>query len=218
MAEFQIQSDTRKTLGVIEFSESESRGLYVLAPGAGGNMDSKTILKLRDGFLGIGLDVARFDFYYKREGKSIPDSMPALMDCYKATVEHIRREFKPRRLILGGHSMGGRTASMLAAEGFSMDALMLSSYPLHPSGKPEKLRDAHLPAISVPTLCMNGDHDELCRQDLMELVLPRLQPTWQMHWIQGADHSYAPSKGSGRKQADIVREISETADAWINSI
>ena len=86
--------------------------------------------------------------------------------------------------------MGGRVATMLAAQGFACDALLLFAYPLHPDGKPEKLRDAHLPAIRVPVMCVNGTRDRLCRRELMEAVLERVGAPWRMHWIAAAGHSF----------------------------
>jgi len=113
--------------------------------------------------------------------------------------------------------MGGRAASMLAAEGFAADGLLLLAYPLHPPGKPEQLRDAHLPRLTMPTLCLNGTRDALCRRDLMEAVLPRLGANFQMHWLEGADHSFHVLKSSGRTDADVLEEIGVATGAWLAS-
>ena len=137
-----------------------------------------------------GLDVVRFDFPYRSKGSRRPDPMPVLQEAYAEAVGQARRAYAPARLILGGRSMGGRVATMLAAQGFACDALLLFAYPLHPDGKPEKLRDAHLPAIRVPVLCINGTRDRLCRRDLMEGVLQTVRAPWRMHWLEGAGHSF----------------------------
>jgi pimeloyl-ACP methyl ester carboxylesterase len=99
-----------------------------------------------------GLGVVRFNFLYREKGAGPPDSMPRLKQCLESVVAFVRKEIGPRRLLIGGRSMGGRAASMLASEGFGCDGLLLLAYPLHPAGKPEKLRDAHLPNIRVPVL------------------------------------------------------------------
>jgi predicted alpha/beta-hydrolase family hydrolase len=196
--------------------EGTGSTLLVLAHGAGGDMDSRTMLKLRDLFVERGLKVARFNFLYKEEGRAMPDRMPKLMERYTEGVSQVRHEAD--RLICGGHSMGGRTASMLASEGFPMDGLLCLAYPLHPAGQPAKLRDAHLPAISVPTLCINGTKDELCTGALMEEVLKRVQPTFQMHWLEGADHSYTvKKKETGRTNAEVMAEIGDAVEAWLGS-
>jgi predicted alpha/beta-hydrolase family hydrolase len=108
--------------------------------------------------------------------------------------------------------MGGRAASMLAADGFECDGLLLLAYPLHPAGQPDKLRDAHLASIKVPVLCFNGTRDALCERPLMEKALQNL--SWQMHWLEGADHSFHVLKSSGRTDAQVMDEVSRVAGQW----
>jgi len=151
-----------------------------------------------------GISVARFNFPYREKGSRRPDPMPALRAAYEAVVAEVRPEAE--RLILGGRSMGGRVASMMAADGFGCDGLLLVAYPLHPAGQPEKLRDAHLARIAVPVLCFNGTRDALCRRDLMDNALLKVR-SWDMRWIEGADHSL-----SGEKE---LREIADAAAAWL---
>src|SRR5205823_2137464 len=124
--------------------------LFICAPGAGGEMNDPNMRRTAERLRAIGLDVVRFNFLYRERGSRRPDPMPKLRECYAAVVARAREELRGRPLILGGRSMGGRVATMLAADGFACDALLLFAYPLHPAGEPEKLRDAHLPRISVP--------------------------------------------------------------------
>jgi predicted alpha/beta-hydrolase family hydrolase len=144
--------------------------------------------------------------------------MPKLKDCYSAVVDKVRAEIGPRTLIIGGRSMGGRAASMLAADGFACDGLLLLAYPLHPPGKPEQLRDAHLPAIKIPVVCFNGTRDPFCTPSLMEGVLKRLGPNWEMHWVEGADHSFHVPKSSGKTDAGVMNEIADQARSWAEGI
>ena len=167
----------------------EARALYVCAHGAGGHMRDRAMEAMAPRLRALGLDLVRFDFPYRTRGGRRPDPMPLLQESFGEAVEEIRRTHAPRRLILGGRSMGGRVATMLAAQGFACDALLLFAYPLHPDGKPEKLRAAHLPAIRVPVLCINGTRDRLCRRDLMDAVVQTVTVPWRMHWIEGAGHS-----------------------------
>lgn len=162
---------------------------------------------------GAGFDVVRFNFPYREKGSKRPDPMPILKDCIAKVVAEVRKQVNPRRLIIGGRSMGGRAASMLAAEGFQCDGLLLLAYPLHPAGKPEELRDAHLPQIRVPVLCLNGTRDALCQRELMEQVLGRL--SWRMHWLEGADHSFRVLKSSGKRDDDVLRELADVARDWL---
>jgi predicted alpha/beta-hydrolase family hydrolase len=135
-----------------------------------------------------GFGVVRFNFLYREKGSARPDAMSRLKACIAAVVERTRREIGARKLVIGGRSMGGRVASMLAAEGFACDGLLLLAYPLHPAGQPEKLRAAHLPQIRVPVLCINGTRDALCRRELMDRAIAGL--AWRMHWLEGKDHSF----------------------------
>ena len=178
-------------------------------------MDDRGMLALARVLRGAGLDVVRFNFHYREQGSSRPDPMPRLKACMEAVVARVREEVQPTRLLIGGRSMGGRTASMLAAEGFACDGLLLFAYPLHPAGKPEKLRDAHLPKIGVPVLCFNGTRDPLCDRDLMERALRTVRAPWEMHWIDGADHSFHVLKSSGRTDADVLEEVGAATVSWL---
>ena len=127
-----------------------------------------------------GFEVVRFNFPYRERGAKRPDSMDVLKASIEKEASKARAEHS--RLIIGGRSMGGRAASMLAAEGFACDGLLLAAYPLHPAGRPEKLRDAHLPEIRCPVLCINGTRDTLCDRDLMQEALRKVTGRWTMHW------------------------------------
>ena len=178
-------------------------------------MEDRGMLALSRELCARGLDVVRFNFVYRAKGSKAPDRMPQLQQCMRAVIERTRAELNPTKLIIGGRSMGGRTATMLAAEGFDCDGLLLFAYPLHPAGKPEKLRDAHLPKIAAPVLCFNGTRDALCTRELMERVLTTVRAPWEMHWIEGADHSFHVLKSSGRTDAEVIGEIGQATDAWL---
>jgi predicted alpha/beta-hydrolase family hydrolase len=160
--------------------------------------------------------VARFNFPYREKGSGRPDPMPSLKACVAEAAARARKELNPRKLVIGGRSMGGRAASMLAADGFDCDGLLLLAYPLHPAGKPEQLRDAHLGQIRVPVLCFNGTRDALCRRDLMEQVLGKL--SWQMHWLEGADHSFHVLKSSGRTDDEVLKEVGQVSGDWLSRL
>ena len=192
--------------------------VFVCAHGAGGSMTDRNLLGVSHTLLERGLGVVRFNFLYKEKGSGRPDPMPRLMATVAAVVERIRSELDPRRLIIGGRSMGGRAASMLAADGFAADGLLLLAYPLHPPGKPDQLRDAHLPRIRMPVLCFNGTRDDFCRRELMERVLTTVTTRWQMHWLEGADHSFHVLKSSGRNDAAVLDEVADVSSAWLSRL
>jgi len=214
-AEWRVAVGGEETSAVFEPSETAEQGIvFVCAHGAGGNMNDRGMLALAHALRSRGIGVVRFNFLYKEKGSGRPDAMPRLKECFTAVVERARQELQPKTLLIGGRSMGGRAASMLAAEGFVGDGLLLLAYPLHPPGQPDKLRDAHLPAIRMPVLCLNGTRDAFARRDLMEAALKTVKTKWKMHWLEGADHSFHVLKSSGRADAEVLVEIANAAEAW----
>ncbi len=192
--------------------------LFVCAHGAGSDMDHPEMLATSAALRAVGFDVARFNFVYRELGSRRPDPMPRLVRCVEAVAAHVRDAVRPRRLVLGGRSMGGRAASMLLAErALACDGLLLLAYPLHPAGKPEKRRDAHLARIRVPVLCVNGTRDGLCDPALMAETLAGLSG-WTMHWLEGADHGFDVLKRSGRTKPEVMAELASVARAWADRL
>lgn len=185
----------------------------ILAHGAGSHMEQKTLEWLAGVVREAGARVVRFNFLYRAEGRGMPDRMPVLMETYLAVIASVLERLTPECLVIGGHSMGGRVATMLEAEGRHADGLLLFGYPLHPAGQPTKLRDAHLPSIQTPTLQFSGTEDALCTRSLMEAVA--LPPSWVVHWLEGADHSYAIKKSTGRSRDDLATEMRDTLSPWL---
>ncbi|MGQ0643465.1 MAG: alpha/beta hydrolase family protein [Gemmatimonadaceae bacterium] len=198
--------------------DASTKTVFVCGHGAGGNMNDRAMLAVASELVRRGLSVVRFNFLYKEKRSGRPDPMPLLKACYAAVVKLVRAELKPGTLIIGGRSMGGRVASMLAAEGFDCAGLLLLAYPLHPDGRPEQLRDAHLPAIRVPVLCFNGTRDTMCTPELMERAVATVTTTWHMHWLEGADHSFHVLKRSGRSDAQVLTEVGDATAAWIGTL
>ncbi|MGH7663293.1 MAG: alpha/beta hydrolase family protein [Gemmatimonadaceae bacterium] len=214
--EWSIDAGGRHTTAVLERATSGSSGaVFVCAHGAGGHMADRGMLRLTETLRSAGLDVVRFNFFYRERGSKRPDPMPLLQECVAAVVARTRHEMEPRVLIMGGRSMGGRAASMLAARGHACDGLLLFAYPLHPAGKPDRLRSAHLPAIAVPVLCFNGTRDALCRRDLMDNVLSAVTTRWDMHWLEGADHGFHVLRSSGTSDAELLDEVGDVSQRWV---
>lgn len=189
----------------------------VLAHGSGGNMSDRSMLAAANALRRHGIGVVRFNFLYKEKGSGRPDPMPRLMSTVAAVVEDTKREIGAADgpLVIGGRSMGGRAASMLAADGFDADGLLLLAYPLHPAGKPEQLRDAHLPRIRMPVLAFSGTRDPLCTRELMERALTTVTAPWDMRWLEGADHSFHVLKSSGTTDAEVLDQIGAVSAEWI---
>src|SRR5437867_848681 len=170
--------EVRAVLDVAD--KDDQRRLFVFAHGAGGHMADRGVLALTAQFCARGLHVVRFNFPYRERGSRRPDAIPVLQDCIAAVVASAAERVDATQWIIGGRSMGGRAASMLAADGFECDGLLLLAYPLHPAGDPAKLRAAHLARITVPVLCFNGTRDALCRRDLMEKALEGVSGAFRM--------------------------------------
>jgi predicted alpha/beta-hydrolase family hydrolase len=216
---WRIAVEGEETSAIFERPTHVSGGaIFVCAHGAGGHMWDRNMNALAEALRQRGLGVVRFNFLYREQGSRRPDPMPRLKACMAAVIAHVRRALDPQMLVIGGRSMGGRTASMLCAERFACDGLLLLAYPLHPAGQPEKLRDAHLRDITVPVLCFNGTRDILCRRDLMERALATAASRWRMHWLEGADHAFHVLKASGRTDADVLAEVADETQRWVAQI
>lgn len=207
-----------ETTAVYEPAIGKQAAVFVCAHGAGGHMNDRGMLGVAAALRSIGLGVVRFNFLYRATRSNRPDPMPRLKECVAAVVARARTEIDMDTLFMGGRSMGGRAASMLAADGFSAAGLLLLAYPLHRAGQPDKLRDAHLPAITMPVLCFNGTRDALCRRDLMETALRKARTRWTMHWLEGADHGFHVLKSTGRTDADVLSEVAAASRSWMSTL
>src|SRR5436190_18891065 len=146
MKNWTIQVDDETTSAIYDPAPNGyTSTVFVCAHGAGGNMADKSMIAVTRALGARGLSTVRFNFLYKEKRSSRPDPMPKLKDTTTAVVARARDELKPKTLIIGGRSMGGRAASLLAADGFDCSGLFLLAYPLHPPGQPDQLRDPHLP-------------------------------------------------------------------------
>ncbi len=164
--------------------------LVVLWHGAGGDVDQQHIRALAKALPARGATVVRARFRYRVAGKRAPDRMPKLIESAKERLAQLEGKLgKFERVVLGGRSMGGRMTTMLAAEGFPVDGLILLSYPLHPAGKKDKLRDAHLPEVKAPMLFVQGSKDALCDLELLRPVLAKLpKKRVTLDVFDGGDH------------------------------
>ena len=184
------------------------RGL-VLGHGASYNMNARFLIDVADALAARGIAVVRFNFPYSEAGRRVPDPQPRLEACFRAVASVVSDEIP--KLFLGGKSMGGRIASHIVADGFPARGLVFFGYPLHPPGKPDRLRDAHLKRISAPMLFMQGTRDSFATPELLRLTVASLG-TAKLVEIEGGDHSF---KVPGRAPADVMMELVDTAAQFI---
>jgi predicted alpha/beta-hydrolase family hydrolase len=191
--------------------------VVILAHGAGNDMNTPFLAAVHEGLAVRGYVSVKFNFPYTEAGRRAPDRAPVLQDCYRHVVAAIRSDpaIAAGRLVIGGKSMGGRMASHLAAQGEAVAGLLFLGYPLHPPGREEQLRVAHLPKISVPMLFFVGTRDPLCRLELLQQTLQQLRAPATLHIIDGGDHSFALPKRMQREARDVWEEIVGTSAAWL---
>ena len=217
-SEWRIESEEGETSAAWDPATSGEGGVvFVCGHGAGGHMGDRAVIGSSATLRARGVDVVRFNFPYRERGSGRPDPMPRLHRCFAAVTSRVREELRPGLLLIGGRSMGGRAASVLAAEGHPCHGVLLFAYPLHPPGQPEKLRTAHLSQISVPVLCFNGTRDDFCRRDLMEAAVAEVGKRWTMHWLDGADHSFRVQKRSGTTDEAVLTEVGDITKAWVST-
>ena len=196
--------------------KANARWTIALAHGAGAGIDTPFLSWFAQALAGGGFRTARFEFPYManrlRSGKrGLPDKLPVLIDTWRQVIETLG----PERLVIGGKSMGGRIASMIA-EATQVKGLICLGYPFHPVGKPEQLRVEHLEAIATPTLIVQGTRDPFGNQ--AEVTGYRLSPSIEMHWLEDGDHDFKPRKASGRTQADLWEEAAGRMQDFIRRL
>ncbi|MGF6329727.1 putative alpha/beta-hydrolase family hydrolase [Pseudomonas sp. BS3782 TE3695] len=170
----------------------------ILAHGAGAPMDSGWMSDMAERLAAHGVNVLRFEFPYMAQrridgGKRPPNPAPKLQECWREVYAVVRRHVAGR-LAMGGKSMGGRMASLLADE-LGADALVCLGYPFYAVGKPEKPRVEHLAGLKTRTLIVQGERDALGNRAAVEAYT--LAPSIEVFWLEAADHDLKPLKASG---------------------
>lgn len=174
----------------------------LLTHGAGGDSSHHVLVALQEQ---LDLPVWRMDFPYRKQGRRFPDRAPKLIDALLAEVELASDALgvDPQNMAFGGRSMGGRICSMAMAQGMGAVGLVALSYPLHPVGKPDRLRVEHFGDLSVPTLFVNGDRDPFGTPEELEAHIGAIAGPVTVHWLEGQGHSPAP-----RYDSEIVAVVS----------
>lgn len=189
--------------------------VLVLGHGAGGNRHTPSLVALADALAASGRAVVLYNFPYAEARRHRPDPPAVLEATTRAAGRLALQETAARSIVHGGRSMGGRIASQVVAAGERADALALLAYPLHPPGQPGRLRDAHLPRITVPMLFVQGTRDAFARFDLLLKTVASLAPRAELVRLAEADHSFAVPKRSGRTARDVLAEVTAALVAWL---
>lgn len=194
----------------------ESAHKLVLAHGSGAPMDSDFMNHVAEGAAQRGIYTVRFEFPYmhrrRLEGiKSPPNKTDILLDCWR---EVLRSLGHPEQWLIGGKSLGGRMASMIADE-MEVAGLVCLGYPFHPPGKPERPRTEHLETLKTPTLILQGERDPFGTAE--EVPTYNLSKQISMHWAPDGDHGLKPRKRSGRTEPQNIDEALDHLVAWLKT-
>lgn len=200
-------------------------GTLILGHGAGANQLSGFMRLFAQGLAARGCDVVTFNFVYMEQGRHVPDKNDKLEECYRRVIDTVtkHKKLKGSRLAIGGKSMGGRIATQVAAKindaptNVPIAALVLLGYPLHPPGRPEKLRDAHLKDIQAPMLFIQGSRDTFGTSDELRAIIKQHRLAATLHVIEGGDHSFKVPKSLGVPQAEVYENVMDTIAAWLKT-
>jgi predicted alpha/beta-hydrolase family hydrolase len=173
----------------------------LLAPGASAGRDQPALVAIEHAL--EPWPVERMDFPYRKAGRRTPDREPVLVDAVRAEAAGLaeRSGVPPERLVLGGRSMGGRMCSIAVAQGLPALALVLISYPLHPPGRPDRIRTGHFPQLSVPCLFVSGTRDTFGSPDELQEATAAIPGPVTHAWIDGGDHGL---RGKDRPVTEAV--------------
>lgn len=201
----------------------EAPVVLILAHGAGLPMDSPFMTTVAEGVAARGIRVARFDFPYMAERrhsgkKKPPDRQPKLLETWRTIIAAVRSAHPNAAIIIGGKSMGGRMASLIASntddsnDASDVAGLVCLGYPFHPPGKPENVRTAHLAAITLPALIVQGTRDPFGTE--ADVATYALSQTTNVVWMPDGEHSFKPRKASGRTESDNLADCIDAVAAF----
>ncbi|TLM82519.1 alpha/beta family hydrolase [Pseudarthrobacter sp. NamE5] len=193
----------------------------VVAHGAGAGMEHPFLHGFTDGLNALGLATLRFNFPYREAGRKFPDLPPAAIAAWRAAMaaaaEQAEGHGDTGPVWAAGKSFGGRMASMAVAEGMEAAGLVYLGYPLHPPGKPDKLRDEHLYGVTVPMLFLQGSRDTFATPGILADVVSRIGPSAVLQWVEGGDHSFAVA-GVKRPAAEVGASLAGPVADFIRNV
>jgi len=212
--EFHDTSGGEAVRGFLHMPDTAAPNTLVLTHSAGSNCRAPLLVAVAEAFAATGLAVLRCDLPFRQARATGPPLRTAMRDQagLRAAVETMRRHTHSNRIFLGGHSYGGRMASMLAAdEAGLVDALLLLSYPLHPPKRPQQMRTHHFPHLETPALFVSGTHDGFGSIPELASALPLIPARTRLLPVEGAGHELL----SKRNEADLPRAVVEAFLAFI---
>jgi predicted alpha/beta-hydrolase family hydrolase len=208
--------DTHRVSGLLQ-APPEARACYVIAHGAGAGMAHPFMAAMANGLAERGIATLRYQFPYMEQGSKRPDTPKLAQATVRAAVAEASRLVPELALFAGGKSFGGRmTSQAQAASPLSgVRGLVFLGFPLHPAGRPSDERGAHLFAVQIPMLFMQGTRDQLADLQLLQTLAGQLGARATLKLFQDADHSFHVPARTGRKDSEIMAEMSDVLADWI---
>ncbi|WP_240183552.1 MULTISPECIES: alpha/beta hydrolase family protein [Microbacterium] len=191
--------------------------VVLIAHGAGAGKDHPFLVGFDLALAALGYSTLRFSFPYAEQGRRMPGPAAHAVATWEAAVAEARARAPHAAVWATGKSYGGRMASLAVAEGLVVDGLVYLGYPLHPPGRPDKPRIAHLPSITVPQLFVEGTADPFIQPiaQLEEAVASCHDA--RVHWVEGGGHSFEV-KGRRRPPADVAADLAPVVDAFVSTL
>lgn len=197
-----------------------ARACYVLAHGAGADMRHAFMEKVAEGLADRGIATFRFNFPYMEKKLGRPDQPAVAHAAIRAAVAEAARLCPGLKLVAGGKSFGGRMTSQAQSKAPlpGVKGLAFLGFPLHAAKKPSAERAEHLAGIAIPMLFLQGTRDGLADLGALKPVIETLGARATLHEVEGADHSFAVLKKSGRSNDEALTEVLDTLAAWIDRL
>lgn len=194
--------------------------MYVFAHGAGAGMNHPFMQRAAAALEARGIATHRFDFPYMQAKKSRPDTPAVAQEAVRSAVAEAARKHAGLPILAGGKSFGGRMTSQAqaAAPMPGVRGLVFFGFPLHAPGRQGIERAQHLTSVDVPMLFLQGTRDEFAQLDLLEKVVKGLGDRATLHLIEEGDHSFKVPKRTGKTEADVMDELSDTVAAWFQNL
>lgn len=218
---FRVEVAPAQSVTAIEYPAAASNRAgvaLILGHGAGAGQTSGFIVEFATTLAARGIDIVTFNFLYTEHGRRIPDPNARLEACFRAVIEAVHRRVAAK-LAIGGKSMGGRIASQVAAGGAGeLAGLVFLGYPLHPPGRPDRLRANHLLDVRTPMLFVQGSRDAFGTPAELQPIIDQLEPPPDLYVVEGGDHSFRVPKSAGIAQQEVYRTAQDRIGTWLRRV
>ena len=209
-----------QTVSGLLIAPANARACYVLAHGAGAGMAHPFMAAVAEGLAERGIATLRYQFPYMERGSKRPDSSKVAQAAVRAAAAEATRLAPGLPLIAGGKSFGGRMTSQAQAASPlpGMRGLAFLGFPLHAPGKPSDERGKHLFDVQIPLLFLQGTRDDLADLALLQPLVTKLGPRATLKLFPDADHSFHVPARTGRKDAEVMREVLDALASWSDAV